>query len=65
MGLGKTLQATAIFAASYAEHAAAGTQRPTLVVCPTTLVSHWAHEVGKFLPPGMLKVLEYHGSAKV
>lgn len=65
MGLGKTLQATAILAASHVEHTAAGTQRPSLVVCPTTLVSHWAHEINKFLPRDMLHVLEYHGASKV
>jgi TATA-binding protein-associated factor len=54
-GLGKTLQATCIIASTHAEQRAAfqaGTgpkPLPSLVVCPPTLVAHWADEVEKYL----------------
>ncbi len=33
---------------------------PTLVVCPPTLVAHWAYEVNKFC--AYLKVAQYSGT---
>jgi TATA-binding protein-associated factor len=72
-GLGKTLQATAILACSISQQrAAAGATnptaaaaaaggappvRPSLVVCPSTLVAHWAHEIGKYVAPEALRPL--------
>ncbi|QMU73559.1 DEAD/DEAH box helicase [Streptacidiphilus sp. P02-A3a] len=43
MGLGKTLQAIGYLAGR------AG-QGPQLVVCPTSLVGNWAHEIARFAP---------------
>ncbi|MCR5977401.1 ATP-dependent helicase [Gordonia jinghuaiqii] len=43
MGLGKTLQAIGVLALRAA-------QGPQLVVCPTSLVSNWAHEMARFAP---------------
>ena len=43
MGLGKTLQALAYLSA-------ARTDRPTLVVCPTSLVDNWRREAARFTP---------------
>lgn len=62
MGCGKTLQAAAIMAAAAAESAArfaatgdpANAPLPSLVVCPSTLVAHWAHEICKYVEPGHL-----------
>lgn len=54
MGLGKTLQALAVIQSTRGEDSA-----PCLVICPTSLVSNWAAEAGKFAPK--LKVLMMHG----
>ncbi|KAK2076336.1 hypothetical protein QBZ16_000861 [Prototheca wickerhamii] len=68
MGLGKTLQATAAVAAAHRDEAAASSRearaaRPSLVLCPSTLVAHWAYEIGKNLAPeSALRVLPYAGS---
>lgn len=43
MGLGKTLQTIGHLAAQADEG-------PQLVVCPTTLVGNWAHEIARFAP---------------
>jgi SNF2 family DNA or RNA helicase len=43
MGLGKTVQAIGFLL----DRAASG---PQLVVCPTSLVGNWAHEIGRFAP---------------
>ena len=43
---------------------AGATPHPTLIVCPPTLVSHWAHEIGKFVEEGFLQPLQYQGSPK-
>lgn len=69
MGLGKTLQATSIVAAATIEarekFAASGNKadfpRPSLIVCPATLVAHWPHEIGKFVDESVLRPLQYHG----
>lgn len=44
MGLGKTLQVIAYLASSYKVPQAG----PTLIVCPTSLVSNWQNEITKF-----------------
>lgn len=46
------------------QHRAGATPNPTLIVCPPTLVSHWAHEIGKFVEEGFLQPLQYQGSPK-
>lgn len=51
MGLGKTLQALAIL------------QGRTLVVAPTSVLYHWAHELQRFRPD--LRVAIYHGPQRV
>jgi superfamily II DNA or RNA helicase len=65
MGLGKTLQ-TLAFLQLRATHAApdiaqsgASVNRPTLVVCPTSLVFNWEAECRKFTPD--LRALPIHG----
>jgi TATA-binding protein-associated factor len=63
MGLGKTLQSTCILAATVVERKKSGLPfLPALVVCPPTLVGHWAHEINEYVAPSVLKPLEYHGS---
>ena len=69
MGLGKTIQSTAIMAAATLDQKAlfesskdhADAPRPSLVVCPATLVSHWPHEISKFVSEDILKPLRVHG----
>ncbi|KAG6551134.1 hypothetical protein Mapa_007369 [Marchantia paleacea] len=70
MGLGKTLQASAIVASDTAERLAAYTATkspdmcplPSLIVCPSTLVGHWAFEIEKFISPDVLNPLQYSGT---
>lgn len=70
MGLGKTLQASAIVASDTVERANAfavskspdAAPLPSLVVCPSTLVGHWAYEIEKFIPADILNPLQYAGS---
>jgi superfamily II DNA or RNA helicase len=54
MGLGKTLQVLALFRALQGRCA-----RPSLVVCPTSLVFNWEAEIRKFTPE--LRALALHG----
>eukprot|EP00897_Mesotaenium_endlicherianum_P006570 jgi/Mesen1/5941/ME000301S05068 len=72
MGLGKTLQASAIIASDTVERARAFAKSggrpeyaplPSLVVCPPTLVAHWAYEVEKFIPSDALRPVQYAGFA--
>ena len=35
---------------------------PSLVVCPSTLVAHWAHEIEKYVGPGVLSPLPILGT---
>jgi len=56
MGLGKTLQTIAHIALEKAE---GRSDRPSLVVAPTSLVSNWRREIGEFAPD--LAVLVLHG----
>ncbi len=64
MGLGKTLQASAILASDTAERLknTEVAPLPSLVVCPPTLVGHWAFEIEKFIPSDILNPLQYAGS---
>jgi TATA-binding protein-associated factor len=58
MGLGKTLQSICIMASDHhnrrthfaATRDPAYAPFPSLIVCPPTLVGHWAFEISKFLP---------------
>jgi len=58
MGLGKTLQ-TLAFLLSVKERAPEAERRPSLIVCPTSLVFNWVAEAAKFTPG--LRVLALHG----
>ena len=47
------------------DRAAAGeAPLPSLVVCPPTLVLHWAHEVRKFAGAA-IRTVAYHGNISV
>ena len=56
MGLGKTVQALALLTKAKETEGAA----PSLIVCPTSVVSVWKQEVAKWAPS--LSVLMWHGS---
>ncbi len=56
MGLGKTVQALALLAHLHLEQ---GSDRPSLLVAPTSLVGTWRREAERFVPD--LKVLILHG----
>jgi SNF2 family DNA or RNA helicase len=51
MGLGKTLQSL-VMISSFSK------DRPSLVICPKTLIYNWAEETEKFVPDMPIKVIE-------
>lgn len=60
MGLGKTLQTLVWLSMTRAQTDAAG--KPSLIVCPTSLVENWREEAIKFTP--RLRVTTVSGSAR-
>lgn len=59
MGLGKTVQIIALLAH---EREREGTDRPTLLVCPVSVVGNWRRELNRFAPG--LRVLVHHGASR-
>ncbi|MEB3175265.1 MAG: DEAD/DEAH box helicase [Cyanobacteriota bacterium] len=59
MGLGKTPQLLGFLLTLQAEDAY---QKPVLIVCPTSVLSNWRHEIAKFAPS--LKTLLHHGDKR-
>jgi superfamily II DNA or RNA helicase len=59
MGLGKTVQTLAHL---MIEKAAGRLDRPSLIVCPTSLIPNWLAEARRFAPG--LSVLALHGAAR-
>ena len=59
MGLGKTLQTLALLRAAATESRKED-RRPSLIVCPTSLVANWISEAARFTPE--LKSLKLHGT---
>jgi hypothetical protein len=57
MGLGKTIQALALIERDWPEM-----QRPTLLICPTSVVGNWKKEAERFTPN--LPVLVHHGGQR-
>ncbi|KAL6194990.1 hypothetical protein ACLB2K_030612 [Fragaria x ananassa] len=66
MGLGKTLQASAIVASDIVEHCSSNDSNipPSLIICPSTLVAHWAFEIEKYIDGSVLSTLQYVGSVQ-
>jgi len=58
MGLGKTVQALALLTKAKEEEG----QAPSLIVCPTSVLSVWKQEVHKWAPS--LSVLVWHGAER-
>ena len=59
MGLGKTLQAITLL---WIEHCLRDTERPSLVVVPTSLIQNWKRELARFAPE--LPVRIWHGATR-
>ncbi|GAB5357459.1 hypothetical protein AAMO2058_000376400 [Amorphochlora amoebiformis] len=69
MGLGKTLQSICMVASAAKFHADTNSTNDntpsrsiSLVVCPSTLVAHWAYEIGKFVDALDLFPIMYLGN---
>ena len=60
MGLGKTLQTITVW---LHEREQLDVKHPALLVCPTSVVGNWRHEIRKFAPT--LKVLAHHGADRL
>ncbi|NDZ93905.1 DEAD/DEAH box helicase [Streptomyces sp. SID6673] len=60
MGLGKTVQVIALLCHEQATDPAAG--RPTLIICPMSVVGNWEREIARFAPD--LRVAVHHGTAR-
>jgi SNF2 family DNA or RNA helicase len=58
MGLGKTIQMLALLLKDKEK----GIDKPTLLICPTSVVGNWQREANKFAPS--LSVLVHHGIAR-
>lgn len=72
MGLGKTIQAIALFLhsrqmAREQRESLNGRveeqERPALLICPTSVVANWRHEIERFAPS--LRILLHHGSGRL
>ncbi|MBD0263540.1 MAG: DEAD/DEAH box helicase, partial [Tolypothrix sp. Co-bin9] len=59
MGLGKTIELICFLLYLKQEEAL---DKPTLLVCPTSVLGNWEREVKKFAPT--LKVMQYHGDKR-
>ncbi|HEX5691833.1 MAG TPA: DEAD/DEAH box helicase, partial [Roseiflexaceae bacterium] len=58
MGLGKTLQSIALLLHYKDQHI----EKPSIIICPTSVVSNWRREVERFAPT--LRVLVHHGAER-
>ncbi len=61
MGLGKTVQALAFIQRTW-QNETPQSRRPTLLVCPTSLLGNWLREAEKFTPG--LEVILHHGTER-
>src|SRR5262249_48812802 len=57
MGLGKTIQTLALIQKDWHNH-----QRPSLLICPTSVVANWMKEAERFTPD--IPVLIHHGGQR-
>jgi SNF2 family DNA or RNA helicase len=58
MGLGKTVQALALIERGWTE----GPRKPTLLICPTSVIGNWEKEAERFTPE--LPLLVHHGAGR-
>ena len=59
MGLGKTAQTLTLLQRQWEE----GDKRPTLILCPTSVVGNWQKEASRFTPA--LPVMVHHGLTRI
>ncbi len=59
MGLGKTIQTLSLIQRDWS----AGTDRPILLLCPTSVIGNWQKEAARFTPE--LPVLVHHGLGRI
>ncbi len=62
MGLGKTPQTLALIQMAWQERPSTSS-RPTLVICPTSVINNWQKEAARFTPD--LPVLVHHGLTRI
>ena len=62
MGLGKTVQAIAMLLHER-QNGDGSEHRPSLLICPTSVVANWRREVERFAPE--LRVLVHHGGSRL
>ncbi len=62
MGLGKTIEMIASFLHGNAD-GREGVKRPSLLVCPMSIMGNWDVEISKFAPS--LKVMVHHGGGRL
>ena len=58
MGLGKTIQVLALIQRDWPD-----SKRPTLIVCPTSVINNWHREAARFTPE--LPVMIHHGPDRI
>ncbi|MBI4286301.1 MAG: DEAD/DEAH box helicase [Chloroflexi bacterium] len=63
MGLGKTIEFIALMLHERADRKGKPSPRPTLLVCPMSVVGNWQREVQRFGPS--LKVMVHHGADRL
>ena len=59
MGLGKTIQFIALLLSRRREHYT----KPWILICPTSLVGNWVHEIKKFSPS--VRLMIHHGAGRL
>ena len=64
MGLGKTLMTLCMITGDFLTVSKTGLKLPSLVVCPSTIVAHWAQEAERFFQHILGKVVQYAGLPK-
>jgi len=62
MGLGKTIQLLSLLLYEREQNEIAFNTKPTLLVCPMSVVGNWFREAARFSPK--LRVMIHHGSAR-
>lgn len=60
MGLGKTLQTITLWLHQREQHTV---HKPALLICPTSVVGNWRHEIRRFAPE--LRVIAHHGADRL
>ncbi|MGB5050709.1 MAG: DEAD/DEAH box helicase, partial [Caldilineaceae bacterium] len=64
MGLGKTIEAIGLLLHAREVAASQGeVLPPTLLICPTSVVANWRHEIERFAPT--MRALVHHGSGRL